>query len=102
MTLTAEWINRFEQFGKVTYDLLLKDGNTIKHRFNIKFDSENDTEEYRNNLVADKLNYVDIVNRAVFVNSKIDILKSRLLAGLELQLEALRAEILKELYGGLG
>lgn len=98
--MTPEFINRFEQFGKVNYDLLLKDGNEIKHRFNIKINSEDDTEEKRAEIVATKEEEIALINRTAFVNDKINILKTRLLSGLEAQLEALRSEILNELYGG--
>lgn len=100
MILTPEFINRFEQFGYVTYDLLLKDGEEVKHRFNVKLQVDDDNDSHRAALVEVKKEEIALINRAAFVNNKINILKARLLAGLDAQLEALRTEILNELYGG--
>ena len=97
--MIAEYINRFEQFGTVTYDLLLKEDEVIKHRFNVKFTVENDTQENRDALILEKELAVETSNRLAYVNAKMNVLKARLAAGLDQQMEQLRVEILLELYG---
>jgi hypothetical protein len=95
----VQFINRFEQFGKVSFDLVfIKDGE-IRHRFNITIDAEDENQDTLDAISEEKSQFVAIENRTAYVNQKMDIVKSRLSAVVDAELEAIRAEILGELYG---
>jgi hypothetical protein len=57
MPYTYQFINRLDQFGQVSYDLLLDDSDNVypSHRIGISIDCPDDNEDSLASLAADKI-----------------------------------------------
>lgn len=57
MTYSYQFINRLDQFGQVSYDLLLDDADNVypSQRVNVSIDCADDTDNFKTQLAADKI-----------------------------------------------
>ncbi len=100
MTLTAEWINRFEQFGKVNYDLIFYDNVlAIKHRFNISFDLADDTQAKKDETEAAKRVLINDTSRTQFTLWAFNLTQEKVTAAVAKAFDDAKAEVIAGVYG---